>query len=421
MECDCGVDSVCTPTSASCRDDTTDAITAPRPEAGLSPSAAGEGLWLDLTSLLTGVFTVAGFLLYRFSQALPALIRWPVRLLCSLTGLSSAWSWLSQLVGILRGIQSLFIWLSQIWWFIIALFSKLSWLLVLIKFITGSLIYTKQLLESVITLQQHIARPLRKRPPETEEDESSITSRGLPVWSPDLSCSCILREPGLRVLLLGPTRGGRTSLGDTMLGCGVSETVASTPPLLESTRRRAVVDGRDVMVIDTPDLLGPSLGSTKRAWEALRSLQLAAPGPHAFLLVVRAPDSGEGRDQDVSRAIRAILELFGDGAARHVLTVITHADCLGPDRSLARLLEEDTGGLRTALSLCGLRVKLLDNSPHCYPEARRSTQRSLVQRVVEMRALRGHFVHELQKREDSMREGLLTDMASALATKLGHT
>lgn len=221
-------------------------------------------------------------------------------------------------------------------------------------------------------------------------------------------------KPGLRLILLGPTGEGRTSLEDTLLGS--SETRAPMGPLTESTKRRTVMDGREVTVIDTPDILGPSLGNDKRAREALRSLQLASPGPHAFLLVIRAPGSSMGIDQDAAQAIQATLELFGDGVGGHVIPVLTHADRPGRVRTVDQLLDAGAGGLRRALSQCDQRPELVD----CLPEGQSPVCRQLVGRVMEMQTQRGHFVHELQRREERIREELLADMASALARKLGH-
>lgn len=220
------------------------------------------------------------------------------------------------------------------------------------------------------------------------------------------------------MILLGPAGGGRTSLAETLLGN--SDTREHVGPLIESTKRKRVVDGTAVTVIDTPDLLGPSLGNSKRATEALRSLQLTSPGPHAFLLVIRAPASTGGINQDAAQEIRATLELFGEGAVEHIIPVLTHADRLGRRRTIDQLLDMDAGGMKTALSLCHQGPELVDNRPDCPPEVQSVMRRQLVERVMQMKTLRGHFVHELQRKEDRIREELLADMASALARKLGH-
>uniref|UniRef100_A0AAQ4NYJ3 AIG1-type G domain-containing protein n=1 Tax=Gasterosteus aculeatus aculeatus TaxID=481459 RepID=A0AAQ4NYJ3_GASAC len=327
------------------------------------------GWWMSSNTSQMGVFTVVGYLLYRFSQTLPALIRWPIRLFCSLTGLSSLWSWVSHLVGTFRGIQRLCKRGSQIWRFVGASSSKLKGL---VAVITGS---------------------------SAADPEMDRTNR-----------------PDLRLIVLGPRGGGRTSLADTLLGD--SAKTAPVGPLMESTRRRTVLDGTEVTVIDTPDLLGSSLGVKERAREALRSLQLSSPGPHAFLLVTPAGGSGTGVDQEMAQAMRSTLELFGDGVAGYVMPVLTHAERPGRIHTEARGPDVDSGALERARSLCHQTPELVDNGPDCPPEAKSRTRKQLAGRVREMNG--GHFVHELQRKEDGIREELLADMVAVLAGKLGH-
>ncbi|MEQ2300808.1 hypothetical protein AMECASPLE_029698 [Ameca splendens] len=81
--------------------------------------AASAGWFLSGSNVQMGAFTVVGYLLYRFSQTLPALIRWPIRFFCYITGLSALWGWVSRLVGTLRGIKNLLKWLSRIWRFLV--------------------------------------------------------------------------------------------------------------------------------------------------------------------------------------------------------------------------------------------------------------------------------------------------------------
>ncbi|XP_041829864.1 GTPase IMAP family member 4-like isoform X2 [Melanotaenia boesemani] len=318
--------------------------------------------------------------------ALPALIRWPIRLFCSLTGLSALWGWVSHLVGTLRGIQSLFKWLSRIWRFIVGFSSRF------LKAITGS------------------------SGEGSSELLTDLMSASIQNLNDDFSASS--KKSGLRLILLGPPGGGRTSLSRTLLGN--SETRATMDPLMQSTERRTVVDGRELMVIDTPDVFGTSLGNNKRAKEALKSLQLTKPGPHAFLLVILAPGSSMGVNQDAFQAIQDTLELFGEEAKGYIIPVLTHADRLGPHLTMDQLLKVDAGNLKRAASLCGQRPELVDNRPDLPSEEQTVLRRRLVRRVMEIRELKGYFVHELQRREDHLREELLANMSLELARKLGH-
>ncbi|XP_026170769.1 GTPase IMAP family member 1-like [Mastacembelus armatus] len=280
------------------------------------------------------------------------------------------------------GIQSLFKWLSQLWRFITACSSRCKWLVNVIKVFTGS------------------------SDGELESEVHSANSSGSP------------NKPDLRLILLGPSSGGRTSLAATLLGN--SETRATMGPLMESTKRKAVVEGREITVIDTPDLLGHSLESNSRAKEALRCLQLTSPGPHAFLLVFQAPGSSMGTDHNASQALQATLKLFGDGVIEYIIPVLTHADHLGKRCTVDQLLDVDSGSLRRVVSLCCQKPELVDNRADRPPETQSVMRRQLLGRVTELKKLRGHFIHELQSREDRMREELLADMSSALARKVGH-
>ncbi|KAF7204820.1 transcript variant X4 [Nothobranchius furzeri] len=322
--------------------------------------------WMSGSNAQMGAFAVVGYLLYRFSQTLPALIRWPIRLFCSITG-----------------IRSVFRCLSRMWRFMVASSSYFKWVVPIIRIITGS-------------------------SGEGSQSDSRLNN------ILDL-ISGTSKKSDLRLVLLGPRGGGRTSLANTLIG--TSETNTSMEALNQSISRCTTMNGRELTVIDTPDILGSSLGSYIRAREALRSLQLTSPGPHAFLLVIQAPGSSMGVNQDPIQAIQSTLELFGEGVTGYIIPVITHADHL---KTLDQLLEADPRNLKRALSLCEQRAELVDNRPGLPPEERSSLYSCLVERVIELKEVRGHFIHELQRREDDLREKLLTDMSSALATKLGR-
>ncbi|XP_062381558.1 uncharacterized protein LOC134069585 [Sardina pilchardus] len=392
MECDCKPDSPCTTTS-SCGEEPT-------------IESAVKGLWIDANTLLTGLISVAGYLLFRCSQALPGLFRWPIRIILSLTGISSLWSWLTNLLKAVRGLKTLFHWLGRIWHFLVALFAKFSWVPALFKAIAGVFTSIKQGLEFVLNLKQRIKGPSKNK-------ETKAQNSNSPPPSPKYD------DQGLRLIVVGPQGKSRLSLVSILLG---SSTSLKQRDAQECKRWRTKIDGRDVTVVDTPDLLGKSLETAQRAREALRSLQLASPGPHAFLLALQCPGSKAGGDlSDTVNVLHALAELVGEEGLSHVLVVLlTQAESRGGGggrgaaRTLSQLLEEDAGDLREALSMCGQRAELLVGGGA-------DAASGLLERVVEMRALQSHYVHELQRREERIRQELLTDMAHVLTQKLeGH-
>ena len=176
---------------------------------------------------------------------------------------------------------------------------------------------------------------------------------------------------------------------------------------MESTRRSTVIDSREVVLVETPDVLGTSLVPEKRAREALRSLQLCGPGPHAFLLVVQATGSKPGVDHDIMNAILTTINTFGAETAGFIIPVLIqpdHRDELpNPDFNYMAVRKF-------------LRLRIEENT---IPKELKKIRREVMELVMEVESQNeGHFVHELQKREESIREELLNDMTSALAEKL---
>ncbi|XP_072312719.1 GTPase IMAP family member 4-like [Eucyclogobius newberryi] len=326
--------------------------------------------WLSSGNIQMGTFTVVGYLLYRFSQTLPALIRWPIRIFCSITGFSTLWSWVTRLVGTLRVIKTLYKWLLQLWRFLVRISAKFHWFSRIVKAVTGA----------------------------SDDDLSELS--------------------GLRIVLLRPCDGRPSSLADFLLGPAPSKTDASSPePLLQSSNRKIVLNVGEITIIDTPALPGLTLDHSSRAREGLRSLQLSSPGPHAFLIEI--PILNTELHQDLNRITQAAIELFGDEVTDYMIPVVTHKHNLSR-RKIEHLFQSQPGSFKKGPLLCKQRPEVVNISTERPGDDLNASRISLLKQVVELKKVKGNFVHELQRREDRAREELLTDMATALSIKLGH-
>ncbi|KAL6475264.1 hypothetical protein MHYP_G00163040 [Metynnis hypsauchen] len=285
----------------------------------------------------------------------------------AVTGLSYLWALLSHFVYVARVLLSLF--------------SKISWVPDAFKTATG---FSKAAASSA--------------------EHSRISTSFRPH----------IRDPGLRLVLLGPSRAVCSCLRDSLLGFSAGAFI----PDKESTTWRAEVDSREVTIVETPDLLGPTLGVRQRAQETLRSLQLASPGPHAFLLVLPTTYLDKVYQTSAHDFLSKLLSLVGEEAASYVLVVFACVNPRGAYSSLDQLLEENYLGIKAALPVCGKRVELVSISPGRSMDSRMAEGRRLLDRVVDMRAQQGYYLHKFLQREDEVRTQLLNNMAVQLAHKL---
>ncbi|MGH0172139.1 UNVERIFIED_CONTAM: hypothetical protein FKN15_067347 [Acipenser sinensis] len=166
----------------------------------------------------------------------------------------------------------------------------------------------------------------------------------------------------LRIVLLGRGWAGKSSSGNTILNRKEFRSGFSFSAVMrECEKRTGEVFGRWVTVVDTP-----AISDTDRV-EIERCVSMSAPGPHAFLLVMRVYPNVSGHAQwrksvenDHYTAFDQMQELFGERAVRNTMILFTHGDVL-KGRTIEQYIEEAGEELQQLVEKCGNRYHVLNN------------------------------------------------------------
>lgn len=142
---------------------------------------------------------------------------------------------------------------------------------------------------------------------------------------------------------------GKSSLGNTICGRAAFSTSSSCS---SHTKRCCpalrTLDGIEVIVYDTPGLFDTNVGFDVIKREICKAVTtIAAPGPHAFLIVLQV-----GRfTNEEQETVKRISDMFGENAGRYCILILTRGDDLENDGiTVEQYIAESTEEFRSLLN-----------------------------------------------------------------------
>ncbi|XP_071315837.1 GTPase IMAP family member 7-like [Trachinotus anak] len=174
-------------------------------------------------------------------------------------------------------------------------------------------------------------------------------------------CTLILSDnmddSDMRIVLLGKTGAGKSSLCNTIFGedlfqinhCANTETA-------KCQTATGSVNGKKITLIDTPGLFDTNGSEEELKPEIVKCITECSPGPHAFLILLKV-EKYTKHEQEV---IDKICECFSEEAFKYAVVVFTHGDQLPEGKKIEEFISQNEK-LSELVRKCDGRCHVFDN------------------------------------------------------------
>ncbi|XP_041925226.1 GTPase IMAP family member 7-like [Alosa sapidissima] len=162
-------------------------------------------------------------------------------------------------------------------------------------------------------------------------------------------------EMDMKIVLIGKTGDGKSSSANTILGEEFFE-VNNGPSAVTThcSSKLKMINGRKIKVVDTPGFFDICRPEEEIKSEIVRCIAECSPGPHAFVLVLKA----ERYTLQEREIVNKITETFGEDALKYTVVLFTRGDQLNKGQTEYVDKNEE---LKRLIQKCGGRYHVIDN------------------------------------------------------------